>query len=166
MHKGEDTRHYLSKGLKVVAVEANPVLAEENRKKFNKAIVEGHLQILNVGIADKGGVLKFYRNHRLSEWSSFDKATGTRNNTPYDVIDVECMTTESLFAKYGIPHYMKVDIEGFDHYCLSAIDPHQKPKYVSCEAIHLEWLDILRDKGYTKFKLLNQGNNFKPMNLR
>jgi len=35
-----------------------------------------------------------------------------------------------LFAKYGIPFYMKVDIEGFDHYCLSAITPKHKPKYV------------------------------------
>lgn len=165
MHKGEDTRSYLSKGFRVVAVEANPLLAEDNKRKFSKAIAEGQLEVLNVGIAGKEGVLKFYRNHRLSEWSSFDEATGTRNNTRYDVIDVNCITTEMLFAKYGIPYYMKVDIEGFDHYCLSAIDPHHKPRYVSCEAVHLEWLNILKNKGYTKFKLINQGNNFKPISL-
>lgn len=165
MHKGEDTRNYLMQGFRVVSVEANPVLAAANRKKFSKAIAQGRLEILNVGIAGKEGVLTFYRNHRLSEWSSFDKATGTRNNTAYDVVDVNCVTTEMLFAQYGVPFYMKVDIEGFDHYCLSAIDSKYKPRYVSCEAVHLAWLDVLKDKGYTKFKMIHQGNGFKPINL-
>jgi FkbM family methyltransferase len=166
MHIGEDTRYYLRKGYKVLAVEANPVLAKQNEKKFKKAIASGQLVILNAGIADKEGILPFYVNHRLSEWSSFDKETGTRNNTGYHVIDVPCVTTKSLFEQYGIPYYLKVDIEGFDHYCLRDIaDSGEKPKYVSCEAVHLEWLDILVSKGYSKFKLLNQANDFQPINL-
>jgi FkbM family methyltransferase len=166
MHIGEDTRYYLKKGFKVLAVEANPMLAQENSKRFSKAIEAKQLVILNAGIADKEGVLPFYVNHRLSEWSSFDKATGTRNNTGYHVIDVPCVTTASLFEQYGVPYYLKVDIEGFDHYCLLDIsETGEKPKYVSCEAVHLEWLEILVSKGYTKFKLLNQANNFKPIDL-
>jgi FkbM family methyltransferase len=167
MHIGEDTRYYLKQGFKVLAVEANPILAKKNSEKFKKAINEGQLTILNAGVAEKEGVLPFYVNHRLTEWSSFDKATGTRNNTAYHVIDIPCVTTRSLFEQYGIPHYLKVDIEGFDHYCLLDIPPTgDKPKYVSCEAVYLDWLEILVSKGYTKFKLLNQANDFKPINLK
>jgi FkbM family methyltransferase len=165
MHIGEDTRHYLKKGFKVLAVEANPILAKQNSEKFKKAIDAKQLVILNAGIADKAGVLPFYVNHRLSEWSSFDKATGTRNDTAYHVLDVPCVTTKSLFEQYGVPFYLKVDIEGFDHYCLHDIIPEYKPKYVSCEAVYLDWMEILVQKGYTKFKLLNQANDFKPINI-
>lgn len=166
MHVGEDTVHYLKKGFRVIAVEANPVLVEKNTKKFQNQIASGQLIILNKGIADKEGVLPFYVNHRLSEWSSFDKATGTRDNTGYHIIEVPCVTTGSLFEKYGMPFYLKVDIEGFDHYCLSDIpDTGIKPRYASCEAISIDWLDILSLKGYTKFKLINQANDFAPVNI-
>mgnify|MGYP000904973017 FL=1 len=33
-HKGEDTRVYLREGFKVIAIEANPLLAEEGKKNF------------------------------------------------------------------------------------------------------------------------------------
>lgn len=166
MHTGEDTRYYLAEGYKVVAIEANPLLVEQNKKKFKAEIETGQLVLLNVGIASEGGVLPFYRNHRLSEWSSFDKATGTRNNTAYDVINVNCVTTRSLFEKYGIPYYMKVDIEGFDHFPLLDISAYSsKPKYVSCEAVQLDWLKILHNKGYTRFKMIHQGNGYNEINL-
>jgi FkbM family methyltransferase len=166
MHVGEDTIHYLKEGYNVVAVEANPLLAERGAKQFKKQIASGQLIILNKGIAGKEATLPFYVNHRLSDWSSFDKATGTRDNTAYHVIDVPCTTTQILFEQYGIPFYLKVDIEGFDHYCLLDIpNAGIKPRYVSCEAVYLDWLDILKAKGYTKFKLINQGNEFAPVDI-
>lgn len=167
MHIGQDTEYYLKKGYKVVAVGANPLLVEQNKIKFHKAIAQKKLFIENVGVSDKESILPFYINKRLSEWSSFDKATGTRNNTPYEVMDIPCVTTASLFQKYGIPFYMKVDIEGFDFYALEHIpEIGDKPQFVSCEAVHIEWLDIVHNKGYKKFKLIHQGNSFKPMDLK
>lgn len=166
MHVGQDTAYYLRMGYRVLAVEANPVLADRNRKKFFKPISEGKLTILNNGISDREGILPFYINKRLSEWSSFDKATGTRNETPYEVKDIPCVTTKSLFEKYGIPYYMKIDIEGYDHFCISDIDASgDKPEFISCEAVHPEWLDMMYEKGYKKFKMLHQGNEFKPIDL-
>ncbi len=166
MHIGEDTRHYLSKGYKVIAVEANPLLAEQNNVKFKKEITAGKLIILNVGIAESDGVLPFYRNHRLTDWSSFDKDLGGRNGTSYDVIDVPCISTQSLFEKYGIPFYFKVDIEGYDWVCVNALDKDLGlPKYFSCEGSEMSLLDTLYKKGYSKFKLINQANNFEPINI-
>ncbi|MBL7745079.1 MAG: FkbM family methyltransferase [Chitinophagaceae bacterium] len=112
----------------------------------------------------RGGA-PFYINHFNSEWSSFDKAIGTRNNTKYEVVEVPCVTTENLFKEYGIPYYMKVDIEGYDYLSLNDIpDSGERPVYVSCEATDISLLDTLKKKGYTKFKLINQANNFRPLN--
>jgi FkbM family methyltransferase len=167
LHKGEDTVYYLRKGYEVVAVEANPQLAAFCREKFKKAIENGKLTILNVGIANKNITLPFYINKHSSEWSSFDKSIGTRKSPDADIVKVPCVTTKSLFEKYGVPYYMKVDIEGYDHFCLNDIPEYgDKPQYISCEAVHLEWLDILRKKGYTKFKLINQADGFNTINIK
>jgi FkbM family methyltransferase len=165
MHKGEDTAYYLRQGFNVVAVEANPILAEFCKKKFKTAINDNRLTIVNAGISDREGDLPFYVNHYCSEWSSFDREIGTRNDTKHEVINIQCIRTSSLFAKYGIPHYMKVDIEGNDIFCINDISlSGDKPKYVSCESNDVSWLDALYKLGYTKFKLINQANGFKPLN--
>lgn len=150
-------------------MEANPVLVAENKIRFRKFIESGQLTILNVGIAEQKGEFTFYINHHTSEWSSFDKETGTRNNTSYHTIKVPCITTHDLFEKFGIPYYLKIDIEGFDFLCVQAIPGgagEAKPKFVSCEAVQLEWLHILASKGYTKFKIINQVNNFRPLIIK
>lgn len=60
---------------------------------------------------------------------------------------------------------MKVDIEGHDYLSLNDIpDSGEKPLYVSCEATDISLLDTLKNKGYRKFKLINQANNFRPLN--
>lgn len=166
MHKGEDTIHYLKEGFNVVAVEANPALVSYCKEKFRDAITSNRLKIINVGIAVEKTVLPFYINLHTSEWSSFDISIGGRNNTGFKIINVPCVTTKSLFEEYGVPYYMKVDIEGNDFLCLKDIpDSGEKPRYVSCEAVHVEWLNILKRKGYQKFKLINQADGFNPMKI-
>ena len=169
MHIGQDSINYLQEGFKVIAVEANPLLAEQNTNKFHKYIESGALAILNVGISDKEGNLPFYINKRTSEWSSFNFELGSRNNTPYEVKNIPCVTTESLFGKYGIPYYLKVDIEGYDYLCINGlpkVSSGKGVKYVSCEATEVALIDTLFKKGYTKFKLIHQGYNFRPINLK
>jgi hypothetical protein len=124
--------------------------------------------ILNIGIADKEGILPFYINKRLSVWSSFDKGAGTRNNSPYEVVEVKCTSTAKLFEEYGMPFYLKVDIEGFDHYCIHDIPvpPAERPQYVSCEATDIDLIHVLYERGYRKFKLIHQINDFKPIDLK
>jgi FkbM family methyltransferase len=167
MHKGEDTVYYLAHGYEVLAIEANPRLADQGKEKFKDAIADGRLTILNVGVSNKPGILPFYINKFTTEWSSFDKEIGIRNSPEAEIVEVPCVTTKSLFEKYGIPYYIKIDIEGYDYFCLNDIpDSGEKPPYVSCEAVHVEWLDILMQKGYTKFKMINQADGFYPINLK
>jgi len=56
---GQDTGFYLSQGYQVLAIEADPTLAEAARKKFHREIREGRLEVLNVGIAEKDGFARF-----------------------------------------------------------------------------------------------------------
>lgn len=169
MHTGQDSINYLQEGFRVIAIEANPLLVEENTKKFDKYIASGSLVILNVGVSDKEGILPFYINKRTSEWSSFDFALGSRNNTPYEVKNIPCITTASLFDKYGVPYFLKVDIEGYDYLCINdlpEIKSGRAVKYVSCEASEVSLIDTLNKKGYTKFKIIHQAFNFNPLNLQ
>jgi len=165
MHTGQDTLFYLKSGYNVLAIEADPILVEKANLKFKKFIDSGQLTILNIGIAESEGVLPFYRNLRLTEWSSFDKTMGSRSGQ-YEVIDIPCTSTKKLFEQYGIPYYLKVDIEGFDYLCINDLPSDGRgPQYVSCEAQNLSLLETLKSKGYNKFKMINQGDNHRPINI-
>lgn len=166
MHKGEDTFNYLQLGYKVVSVEANPTLVKACEERFREAIARGQLIIVNNGIANADGYLDFWVNHQQSEWSSFKKEIGTRNGTLHHVEKIKCITMGRLFKTYGIPYYLKIDIEGHDHFCIEEIDPENKPAYVSCEAYSTTLLTTLHNKGYTKFKLINQLDGFKTYKMK
>lgn len=169
MHTGQDTKHYLSMGYKVIAVEANPQLADANRLKFKKAVDSGQLIIENVGISDKQGVLPFYINSCVSEWSSFDKSLGNRrvleSGGQEQVVNIRCITIKDLIAKHGLPFFIKVDIEGYDYFVINDLPENEVP-YVSCEFTEVQLIDTLKEKGYTKFKLISQADNFRQINLK
>src|SRR5439155_786713 len=53
MNNGDDSKHYLSKGYQVVAIEANPILVERGRARLQKEIAAGQILIECVGIVDQ-----------------------------------------------------------------------------------------------------------------
>jgi FkbM family methyltransferase len=166
MHTGQDTVHYLESGFKVVAVEANPLLVDDARVKFAKEISAGNLIVLNVGVSNRRGIMPFYINKRLSEWSSFDPDLGMRRGSDYEIMNIECVTTTDLLRDYGVPYYLKVDIEGYDFHVINDLPSDgPRPAYVSCEASEISLLDTLHEKGYRWFKLISQANNFNPLNI-
>jgi len=156
-HNGDDTAYYLSRGHRVVAIEANPVLAEEGRRKFHAEIESGSLTLVNCGVWHRGRtLLTFFVNETDSGWSSFVKDLGQRGGK-YHEIQIECVTTAELFEKYGVPWYLKVDIEGSDKAVVSTLTGKNAPRYLSCELEHdSPALDLLSECGYTGFKLVNQ----------
>ena len=70
MHNGDDTAYYLQKGCKVVAIEADPALCEQARRRFAERLGDG-LEILNIGIAKEPGELDFFVHRRSSVLSTF-----------------------------------------------------------------------------------------------
>jgi hypothetical protein len=94
-----------------------------------------------------------------SEWNSFDRQIASRGGLPHHAIAVHCRPFRDLLKEYGTPFYLKVDIEGHDHYCLDGLDSADLPQYLSLEMGPLESLFRLRDIGYTGFKLITQNDH-------
>lgn len=169
MHRGEDTEFYLKKGFRVVAFEANPNLVKSCKKKFEEEINNNKLTIIEGAIVDPtlsdSDSIKFYQNENsvwgtvVEEWSKRNESLGTKSK----IIEVPVLNFENIIKKYGIPYYMKIDIEGMDMFCLQTLrNFSNKPSYVSVESEKISFqklkseLDLLNELGYSQFKIVNQ----------
>lgn len=161
-HKGEDTEYYLSKGYKVVAVEANKELYQKGIKRFQNDISKNYLTLINKAIyysSDKE--ISFYINKNKSAWGSIKKELAEQDNSKSEIQYIKTIAFYDLCTLYGIPHYCKVDIESAD-VCVAEQLSVCKPEYVSFELSRTYYLDIfyhLKRSGYTKFQLRNQFYN-------
>lgn len=158
-NNGDDTAYYLRRGFRVVGVEANPDMVAWCERRFQEEIRADRLVLLNVGLAAEEGVATFFVSEgNRGVWSSFDPGLASRGNLAARQIAVQARSLRSLMQEYGVPFYLKIDIEGADHLCLRDIDPSDAPSYVSFEASEgrLEDLFLLVRAGYTRFKLIDQ----------
>jgi FkbM family methyltransferase len=161
---GTDTKFYLEQGYKVIAVEANPHLVMQGEIKFRSQIESGQLILLNKIVADYSEDKQdfFIRDDKI-EWSSFFQEIAEQDGKKSKCIQLDSISIYNLVTKYGIPYYLKVDIEGCDILVSNQISNLKEiPKYSSFELNKKEYLDLLidlRSAGYTKFQLRNQGNN-------
>jgi FkbM family methyltransferase len=170
MNNGDDTAYYLHKGFRVVAVEADPVLVEAARERFAEPIRQGRLQLVNCAVGPREEVADFWICEDHSEWNSFDRRIASREGRPHHAIPVQCRRFRSLLEEYGLPYYLKVDIEGHDHYCIADLDPGTLPPYLSIEMSDFESLFALQALGYTGFKLITQNDHTQlaidPLSVR
>ncbi|HQT44071.1 MAG TPA: hypothetical protein PLD79_08715, partial [Halothiobacillus sp.] len=92
MNNGDDCAYYLAKGYRVVAIEANPILCDYVRMRFNAEIAAQRLVVLNTGIAGEPGQLPFYMHRSNSVLSTFQPAgervgyTATLPDDQFEVI--------------------------------------------------------------------------------
>lgn len=160
MHTGEDTDFYLKKGFDVVAIEANKDLVEENEKKFKKYIEEKKLIIINCAINLHEGQFNFYKNKK-HQWSSLIESIGTREGN-YEIEKVNCLNISKIFNQYGMPYYLKIDIEGKDETVISPLsDFIDKPKYISFEGGNFNTLELLLKFNYKLFKIIDQSKYYE-----
>jgi FkbM family methyltransferase len=153
---GADTAYYLFRGYRVVAVDANPLMIEAAKVRFAKEIATKRLTLLNVGISETRGEATFWISNK-PQWSSFDRALASRDGTGHRPISVPTAPFSELLAQYGVPYYLKIDIEGNDKLCVEALKGGMPPKYISAESEGTEAiLELLRDVGYKRFKLVDQ----------
>jgi FkbM family methyltransferase len=156
MHIGSDTEFYLKKGFRVVAVEANPVLADAAAFRFRNWVNIGRLVILNIGVGSSAGTFAFYVNKTHSEWSSFNREIASRGH-PVDTKEVHTIPPKQMFAAFGSPYFVKIDIEGHDHLVIdAAIELPTPPTYISFENGDIALFETLAKAGYDAFKLINQ----------
>lgn len=165
-HRGEDSEYYLKLGFNVICVECDPVHLAHLREKFQREIAEGRLQLVDCAIAHRSGPVTFYRNLDASVWGTIEPEWAQRNvrlGTRVEEVLVHAITPTELMDRYGIPHYLKVDIEGADVTVLHALSAFtERPPYLSfeSEAVSFEKLltefQLLDALGYDMFKVSPQ----------
>jgi FkbM family methyltransferase len=170
MHKGEDTSYYLKKGFQVVAFEADPDLVSINKEKFSKEIKNGDLIIVEGAIVDKSKIstktIKFYKNLSNSVWGTVVAKWSVRNEkmgAESKIIDVPTVDFVKCIEVYGIPYYLKIDIEGMDVVCLeSLVQFESKPAYISIESEKVDFAQLIKEFelfeafGYDNYQIINQ----------
>jgi len=155
LHKGEDAAFYLRKGFRVVAFEADPVLAAGARTRLADEVTSGQLTIVEGAVvgAEAGETLPatipFHRNDRHSWWGTLHHDWADRNaklGSPSTVVNVKVVDFVSVLREHGVPHYLKIDIEGGDLACVGALRRfRERPTYVSIESSKTNIAEIARE---------------------
>ena len=163
MYDGADTAYYLACGYKVIAVEANPDLVDAAKRRFEGQIASGQLSCVNAAISPGGEAVELNLSGQDLGSSSLmsDRIIHKR---PIGAITVPGVTLPQLFERFGIPEYLKVDIEGADRLCVLALTSDTRPTYLSFEVgddvdellAHAEMI------GFRRFKIVNQ-NSFREL---
>src|SRR5262252_3435939 len=130
MNNGDDTAYYLFKGFRVVAIEADPTLIDCARERFAEPIRQGRLELANVAIGPREETAPFWICEGKSEWNSFDRRISSRDGHTCHAIDVHCRPFRDLLKQFGVPYYLKIDIEGHDIFCVADLDPRSLKELV------------------------------------
>ena len=164
MHNGDDTAYYLWRGFRVVAIEPNPELVATAANRFRREIEAGYLKILNVRIAAEEGELPFWVCKTDSRLSSF--APPLDRFYAAHEIRVPCRKFRSILDDFGVPCYLKVDIQGNDFLCIEALDPGELPKFLSVEFAlsDMPLVALMHERGFNQFKCISQ-THFLPLEL-
>jgi FkbM family methyltransferase len=154
-HVGHDTAYYLHCGFRVVAVDANPELVTQVGARFASDVQAERLTLLNVGIAATAGEFDLWLSASDSGSSSLFKH---EVSDPIGSLKVQTLPFPNLLQRFGVPFYLKVDIQGAERLCLDGLDPADLPRFLSWEAgpdavQSLEWV---RKLGYRGFKCIEQ----------
>lgn len=158
-HVGELTKNFISIGAKVVAVEPQTNLTLN--KNFN-----GCKHIENVCISNKIGESKFYKCSRTS-LSTCDISWKNCHNGEWHEDVVPTYTLDYLIEKYGIPVYIKIDVESFEEFVLKGLTydiTYISFEYTrSCRQKFIICLEELERLGYSKLipYRKRKRNNFK-----
>jgi FkbM family methyltransferase len=157
-NNGDDVAYYLLKADLVVAVEANPALANQIRARFADEVANGRLFIENcVLTVDPGSDrVPFYvhkSNHVLSQFPPPEQARAHE----FEEIELPSENVVSLIEKYGEPFYIKIDVEHYDQVILEHLFANGvMPPYISAESHSADVLAMLIALGkYEAFKLVD-----------
>ncbi len=180
MHKGEDSEFYLRKGFRVIAFEADPDLVRFCRERLGEFVDRSRLTIIEGAVLDSDatdagqGRVKFYNNIDIpalgtvcADLAELNARLGFSSTT----VEVETFSLADVIQEHGMPHFMKIDIEGCDMACVRLLRRFRaRPDFLSVEsdktglAIIKREIDELVDLGYDRFKAVEQSGIY--LNLR
>jgi FkbM family methyltransferase len=122
---GTMTRVFASLGARVVAVEANPDCARHIELSSRRDRVE----VLQTAVGDRNGlgILKISdRKDKMSSLSDEWREAVSKENRDYAgmwkrELTVPMITLDALIARYQMPDYIKLDIEGYEELAIQGL---------------------------------------------
>jgi FkbM family methyltransferase len=155
---GDNIPYYLKKGDLIVAVEANPILADEIKLRFNKEIQDGRLVVeaFVLTTSRSGANVPFYIHNEGHVLSQFPKPDD-KDISKFTQIFLPSINIVDLIKKHGEPFYIKVDIEHYDAIILSEIFRNNiRPSFISAESHSIDVFCTLVSEGhYQAFNLVD-----------
>jgi FkbM family methyltransferase len=153
LHEGRDSRFYLDKGFRVIGLEANPRFCITAREEFAQDIAHERFRLVDKALStEDDSCVSFFIRDDADGWSSLFKDAAERDGRPSVPITVSTTTTSRLFDQFGVPYYVKCDIEGGDTiFVEQLIAELRRPPFVSVEIDSLEIAQLLQQAGYDRF---------------
>ncbi len=105
---GQTTEKLLRPGCRVIAVEPSLESVEVLKMKFRH---NPSVTVVNRGVSDREEVLPFYFDKTQNRASSFIEKWSQRGESKYSV---RTTTLDKLIEEYGMPQFIKIDVEGFE----------------------------------------------------
>lgn len=155
-NNGDDIPYYLKKADLVVAVEANPRSCDEIRERFAGDVASGRLIVVNSVITeatDSTDFVDFYIHKKKGIWSQFPRPVNVEN---FDLVKLPALSVVDLVSNYGDPHYIKIDLEGYDYKILNDLFINNiYPPYISAESHDPRVFALFCNSGvYKAYKLV------------
>ena len=113
-HLGDKSQQFLKKKLKTIMLEPLPECVKKLKIKFSK---NKNIKIIQKAVGRKSGNMKLEINSKTPTISTMAKhwKSGRFLQEKWDKeINVEITTIDELIKIYGVPNYIKVDVEGFE----------------------------------------------------
>jgi len=112
---GNRTKPFLKIGARVVAIEPQKKCCKILEKKFHN-----NIELVQMGLGKTEEIKDFFvaNNHTLSsfsaEWIESVKKTRFMDYSWAEPIKIQITTLDKLIDKYGLPKFIKIDVEGFE----------------------------------------------------
>ena len=115
-------------GARVVAVEPNPECAKQIGWTTSKELVT----VVNAAVGDRIATGKLFVNEaNVLSSMSLEQVRAERQKAWDREIEVSVVTIDSLIDRYGMPRFIKLDVEGYEVAALSGMS--RQPQYLSFE---------------------------------